>query len=293
MISNRRHFQISFPSIPEPIVDVWRTLSSCLKSEKCLPKKFYLSQIAGHQNEFHSEERLQLSSEEVAYIMKDRRLSGFRVNTGHSKRSVDYNLLDNGEQGRQSVLSCRIEENAKALNDWTPLIEGVMQQWFCIGGWQWDSLYYRWQNTSSLEYYESWFGSKPNPLPTYTLTSVCVLSPDRELVDSSKNPGRVREILTGIYFTPSAEMWLGPHFWQYAKCTKEDVLAADFFIEKRDTPHFLYLKSWPMPFSRPDGEQGRIQQKLWKLFFHEDCEWPPGSGTICDEPMYGPPELMP
>lgn len=36
-----------------------------------------------------------------------------------------------------------------------------------------------------------------------------------------------------------------------------------------------------------------MQQRLWKLFFHEDCEWPPGSGTICDEPMYGPPELMP
>jgi hypothetical protein len=29
------------------------------------------------------------------------------------------------------------------------------------------------------------------------------------------------------------------------------------------------------------------------LFFQEDCEWPPGSGTICEEPMYGPPELMP
>jgi hypothetical protein len=36
-----------------------------------------------------------------------------------------------------------------------------------------------------------------------------------------------------------------------------------------------------------------MQQRLWKIFFQEDCEWPPGSGIICDEPMYGPPELMP
>lgn len=100
-------------------------------------------------------------------------------------------------------------------------------------------------------------------------------------------------LIPTVYFYPTAEMWLGPHFWQYAKCTKEEALAADFFIEKRDTPNFLYLKSWPEPFTRPDGEQGRQQQRLWKLFFNEDCEWPPGNGGICDEPMYGPPELMP
>ena len=71
------------------------------------------------------------------------------------------------------------------------------------------------------------------------------------------------------------------------------MLAADFFIERRDTPHYLYLKCWPHPFTRPDGEQGRVQQKLWRLLYHEDCEWPPGSGGISDEPVGGPPELMP
>jgi hypothetical protein len=123
---------------------------------------------------------------------------------------------------------------------------------------------------------------------------------DRTLFDISLNPGRPKELFLepqtkwmNKRFYPTAEMWLGPHFWQYAKCTKEEALAADFFIEKRDTPHYLYLKSWPEPFTRPDGEQGRMQQRLWELFFHEDCEWPPGSGTICDEPMYGPPELWP
>lgn len=113
------------------------------------------------------------------------------------------------------------------------------------------------------------------------------------MFDVSLNPGRPKELIPTVYFYPTAEMWLGPHFWTYAKCTKEEAMEADFFIEKRNTPNFLYLKCWPEPFSRPDGEQGRQQQRLWKLFFNEDCEWPPGSGGICDEPMYGPPELMP
>ena len=112
-------------------------------------------------------------------------------------------------------------------------------------------------------------------------------------IDVSLNPGRPKELLPTINFYPTAEMWLGPHFWPYAKCTKEEALAAGFWLETRDTPHYTYFKCWPTPFTRPDGEQGRMQQRLWKLFFHEDCEWPPGSGTICDEPMYGPPELMP
>ena len=76
------------------------------------------------------------------------------------------------------------------------------------------------------------------------------------------------------------------------RAKKEDVIASDFFLEVLDTPHFLYLKSWSHPFTRPDGEQGRVQQKLWRLLFHEDCEWPPGSGGISDVPVGGPPELM-
>jgi hypothetical protein len=88
-------------------------------------------------------------------------------------------------------------------------------------------------------------------------------------------------------------MWLGPFFWQYAACTKDDVLAADWFLEKRDTPHYLYIKSWQHPFTRPDGEQGRAQAKLWKLLFNEECEWPPGSGSISDDPIGGPPEPWP
>ena len=97
----------------------------------------------------------------------------------------------------------------------------------------------------------------------------------------------------GVMTRANSELWLGSRFWDFAPCTKEEALAAEFFIEKRDTPHHLYLKSWPHPFTRPDGEQGRVQQKLWRLLYKQDCEWPPGSGGISEVPVGGPPELMP
>lgn len=151
-------------------------------------------------------------------------------------------------------------------------------------------LYIGWQITTDKKSYVRKYGSidefrdmitkRPFPLD------------DLDELDTSLNPGSRR----GTQFQPqsiSSEMWIGPHFWTYAPCTKEEVLAADFFIEKRDTPHYLYLKSWPHPFTRPDGEQGRVQQKLWRLLYKQDCEWPPGSGGISDVPVGGPPELMP
>lgn len=293
MISRRRYFEIAIPSVPEPVVDAWRTLVSVLSKSKCLPKSFYLSQIAGHEEPYHSERLLRLDSKEIESLIVERNLSGFRVNTGHSAISVDYSLSHMKESGRQSVLNCRIENKANAPDDWTPLIEAMMIQWPCIGGWQWDHLYRMWQWMSSEAGYERNFGPIPPMVTRHIKKSVDEIGADRDIVDISMNPGRMKELLVGVHFYPTAEMWLGPHFWQYASCSKEKVLAANFFIEKRDTPHFLYLKCWPRPFTRPDGEQGRMQQRIWKLFFHEDCEWPPGSGTISDEPVYGPPDLMP
>lgn len=293
MISRRRYFEIAFPSAPEPVADAWRTIAACLKATKSLPKSLYLSQLVGHASGLKSEIDLKLSPEDVASLIELRRLNGFSVDTGHSQTSVRYQLKHMKELGPQSVLNCRIENKAKAPNEWKALIEGMMTQWPCIGGWQWDHLYRMWQWMSSDAGYERNFGHIPPRVPRYIQKAVDNIGSDREFFDISMNPGRIKELLLGVHFYPTAEMWLGPHFWQYAKCTKEEALAADFFLEVRDTPHFLYLKSWPQPFSRPDGEQGRQQRRIWKLFFHEDCEWPPGSGTICDEPMYGPPELMP
>jgi hypothetical protein len=39
-------------------------------------------------------------------------------------------------------------------------------------------------------------------------------------------------------------MWLGSEFWEHLTCSKADVLAADWILEKRETPEFLYLKTW-------------------------------------------------
>ena len=98
------------------------------------------------------------------------------------------------------------------------------------------------------------------------------------LLDVSKNPGR----LTSVNKMPAwvcADMWLGPRFWKYAPCTKEQVLKEPW-IKVEDAVHYLYLKAHPDPFTMPNGEQGRIQRRLWNLLFHQDCEWPPRSGGV-------------
>jgi hypothetical protein len=292
MISNRRHFEIVFPSVPLPVTDVWRALTGFLVKSKALPKKFFLSQITGHPQHMKSESDLSLTPDEILYLIEEKKLDGFAVNTGYSEKSVSYKLAHAKADGSQTNFSCYIGNKASAPADWSTLIEGLLTLWPGIGAWQWDHLYRTWQWAPSERGYEENLGSIP-PYKRIIEKSPCPGDPDREFFDISLNPGRPKQLLLNVRFYPTSEMWLGPHFWQFAKCTKEEVLAADFFIEMRDTPHFLYLKSWHHPFTRPDGEQGRVQQKLWQLLFHEECEWPPGSGGISDKPMYGPPALMP
>lgn len=64
----------------------------------------------------------------------------------------------------------------------------------------------------------------------------------------------------------SAEMWFGDAFWQYASCSKEEVIATDW-LEVEQRPDHLYVKAWPEPFDNAEGEQGEIQRRLLKLFF--------------------------
>lgn len=110
-------------------------------------------------------------------------------------------------------------------------------------------------------------------------------------LDLSKFPGRIGSMNKMPVFV-AADMWLGPAFWKHAPSTKEEVLKEPW-VEVEDTERYLYLKAYPQPFTRPDGEQGRLQRRLWNVLFHQDCEWPPGSGGISDVPVGGPPELMP
>ncbi|MES2439120.1 MAG: hypothetical protein V4584_08630 [Verrucomicrobiota bacterium] len=292
---DRIYFSVSFPFIPDPLGDAWDMIAQFLRGMGCLPKQFEVSQIAGHQEIDQSPLYLKLSSEQIGKLIRDRNLSAFQVNTGHSSRSVDFTLYNSIQLGQLALLTCRVEKEAKAPDDWKVLIEKLIGRFPAIGAWQWKHRYLCWQRLNRIDSgYEDRWGPLPPGYRTWREPFPGPISqPDQVFVDISMNPGRPKNLAGGVHFCATAEMWLGPHFWQYARCTKEEALAADFFIEKVDTPDYLYLKCWPTAFTRPDGEQGRMQQKLWKLFFHEDCEWPPGSGTICDEPIYGPPELMP
>lgn len=297
----RVRFTSSFPQLPEPVVEFWRELVEYLAIAGALPKQFILSEIAGHPEHLKPSKGkpdLVLTPNEIEAVIIERGLTGFAVDTGHSEHSIAFNLRKYSHiQGAE--FTSRIERRTKAPDDWKPLIETLLSRWSSVGAWQFLIPYQVWQWASEKnELYEKFFGPFPPGFRTYPDPDWDGMFERRTFIDISKNSGRPRCLKPDvkfypINFYPTAEMWLGPHFWQYAKCTKGEALAANFFIEKRDTPHYLYLKCWPHPFTRPDGEQGRMQQRLWKLFFHEDCEWPPGSGTISDEPMYGPPELMP
>lgn len=298
MIPNRKRisFNVAFPDVPEPVVDVWRAITGFLKEQRCLPKRFEISQLAGHPPELRSERWLKLEPTEIEELIAQRGLNAFQITSGRAGDGVAFWLRHPKGAGPAYYLRSIVEKRAKAPSDWSRLIEGLLTLWPTFGGWQWSSLYRAWQNVSFLDdHYRRAYGEVPPGLHTYIRSDPPFIPgfSDKVRIDCSLHPGRCKELLSAVYFYPTAEMWLGPHFWQYAKCTKEEVLAADFFIEKRDTPNYLYLKCWPEPFTRPDGEQGRMQQRLWRLLFHEDCEWPPGSGTISDVPLYGPPELMP
>jgi len=174
------------------------------------------------------------------------------------------------------------------------MIEALASKTEIYSALQTNARYAGWQNKKVLSQWPKSWGPVPEGYRRRLEQGVLAraLSEPPVYLDISLNPGRVANSVD-MPVEVAAEMWLGPAFWSYAACSKADVLAADFILEKRDTPHFLYIKSWPHPFTRPDGEQGRVQQKLWRLLFNEDCEWPPGSGGISDEPVGGPPELMP
>lgn len=291
---DRIQFYVTFPAVPVPLVEVWRILSAYLGQSNSLPRQFEVSQIAGHSEQYHTADRLRLSAVEIEKLIEDRNLDGFGIDAGRSPRGMAFKLSHAKNLGRQSVFYSQIEIQAKAPDDWRPMLESLMTSFPATGAWQWRGLYRAWQSADCIEMgYEDRYGRLPPGYKTWQESSIDGHLPGKTLIDVSLNPGRSKQLYLNSHFYPTAEMWLGPHFWQYAKCTKEVALAAEFFIEKRDTPQYLYLKCWPEPFTRPDGEQGRMQQRLWKLFFQEDCEWPPGSGIISDEPMYGPPELMP
>lgn len=113
-----------------------------------------------------------------------------------------------------------------------------------------------------------------------------------ERIDTSRNPGR-SQVIEGACLHVAAEMWFGTDFWNYTACSKEELLSSRWVLEALESVNFTYVRTWPSLFVRPDGDEGKVQAGLWRLLFAEQCEWPPGSGGISDNPVGGPPELMP
>ncbi|MGJ8639039.1 MAG: hypothetical protein ACSHYA_06560 [Opitutaceae bacterium] len=79
-------------------------------------------------------------------------------------------------------------------------------------------------------------------------------------------PGQSLQGLVSHQIGISAEMWIGDEFWQHVKCTRDDVLKADW-MTCEDRGDHLHLIAWPRPFDCYEGEQAVIQRKLLKLLF--------------------------
>ena len=162
--------------------------------------------------------------------------------------------------------------------NWNPLIDRISGLGCLMMGTVLDREYSSWQRCDNPRLYAELFGSTDGfpliriaPNPPF---------PAEIRLDTSWNPGRVQIVNDGPARV-AADMWLGPAFWTYAPCTKEEVLA-QHWIEVRDTENYLYIKAYPEPFTRPDGEQGEIQRRLWQLLFHSDCRWPPSGSQFTD-----------
>lgn len=272
-----------------PLADIWEKIVEHLRRFDCCPNMFSLSM--NPEDGISDLKFDDLTPVGVRQHLASHKYGGFQVNTHKYQRKTFIIALGvHRHTPDPPQVDIVADVRLKFPPSWNALIETLAEVFPLRSACQYDFLYESWQGTGRLDQWkESW-----GPVPPYKQRTQKLAGIDTPLVwlDNFLNPGRS---VTRDWKRQSvaAEMWLGPGFWSYAPCTKEEVLSADFFLEKRDTPHYLYLKSWPHPFTRPDGEQGRVQQKLWRLLYKQDCEWPPGSGGISDVPVGGPPELMP
>jgi hypothetical protein len=288
------YFAIYFRELPEPLSEIWKMFCDYLHVEIGLPPRWSIMEKGTLRN-------LKRSPDGIGEIIDQQGVSGFHISTlGLEERWITLTLgpVGGGMMHPEAskipgrMLSCRFESGANVPPSWHALIEQISSRWITYGGFEWDHRYMGWQTTIWADDYERVGGLLPKGMEQKVIPSIDGLSPARIQLDISKNPGR-QSAKDGQFRAVAAKMWLGNDFWKYSPSVREEVANADFLIDSRNYPDFVYIHSWPHPFTRPDGEQGRVQQKLWQLLFREDCEWPPGSGGISDTPMYGPPALMP
>ena len=74
----------------------------------------------------------------------------------------------------------------------------------------------------------------------------------------------------------TAEMWFGESFWQYASCSREELVACDWLETEEKGNGVLYVKAYHKEFDEAEGEQLAIQRRLLKLLFNIDENRPHG-----------------
>lgn len=104
--------------------------------------------------------------------------------------------------------------------------------------------------------------------------------------DLYSGPGLVnthyRNFLEGV----TADMWFGEAFWQYAVCSKEELISQDWLTVRHLQKGVVHVRSWPVAFTTAEGHQGEVQRKLLKLLFNIDGNRPHGNYTAEESGTY-------
>ena len=140
------------------------------------------------------------------------------------------------------------------------LREGEFRQ-----AWLYDAEYQRFQNAEDPSEYItagrncSGLPMKSNGLP-YPL--------DRQIIDTSHNPGRCR-LRDGYVEAVGAAVWLGEQFWPLTGASKQAVLAADWLQCGQPANGVLRVQAADAPFTTAEGASGSWQDRLRSLLFPE------------------------
>ena len=261
----------SFASEDALAESAWRLLCSFFETTAILQHRYVMTLPARPVGREGSQ--FLARPDEALAILRDMSPPSFVLRYDEADRSQVISFLPAGDRQRYHVLSVTSEIPELLPENWAHLIEGLAKTVRLAIAGTYDAHYLAWQRCNDPSYYSRKYGSIEGfrilrPLP-YPFDNV-------EKLDTSANPGRYGLVTGGLAFV-CAELWLGSEFWNYAPCKKEEILREQW-LEVTDSQDFLYLRAYRKPFTRPDGEQGLFQRRLWQLLFRSDCCWPPDGG---------------
>lgn len=221
-----------------------------------------------------------VTTQQALEILRELRCNRFILRYDEGSDSQNIHFSAPGRDQRCQIFSVGSSIDTLVPSSWVPLVEALARTGrLAIAGTS-DAHYSRWQGCTDPVWYSKNYGStagfritRPFPPPLDHI----------EKLDITVNPGRFDSCGHGAAFV-RADMWLGPAFWDYVPCKKAEVLAQPW-LRVHETPHFLRINAYPEPFTRPDGEQGEIQRRLWRLLFHSDCQWPPSHPAASGSPV--------